>query len=206
MEKTGFLKKKAGLSPAHLLPGESVYMIKRKHWFVLIGPISFLVISVILLSFIIITAKILFSINAIVFFFLLSSLVLISMGLGIKLIIDWLFNFYIITSHKISEIKINPLFGDSISEILLKQVRCTEIDVLNYGVINQLLNKGDVHITFDRPTHRDEFVLSDISNPRTVGMHLSDRLIQTQLPSQEAWYKDLDQKNIYRYADETMQL
>lgn len=185
----------------HLLPGEILHIIKRKHWFVLVGPLLTLFGIALFSSIAAALLTLLFRVNIgatlLLFFFIL----LTTLGLTGKIVTDWLFNFYVITSHKISETRIHPLFGDSIAEVLLNQVRCTEVDIVNNGFINQILNKGNVQITFDRPTHKEEFVLSDISNPREVGTFLSDVLIQQQRNTQGLWVKDKNDKNGYRYTD-----
>lgn len=188
---------------SHLAPGEVLHYMKRKHYFVLIMPLllvlSFLIVSVTL----IIGLAIFLQINSALVALSLLSIFLISLSLATKILIDWMFNFYIITTHKISEIRITPLFSDSISEVLLKQVRCTEIDVVNHGIVNQLLNKGDVHVTFDRPTHKDEFVLSDISNPREVGSYLSSVLLDTRIDGNRSfWYRDKFANGKYRFTEE----
>lgn len=192
------------LQPTHLLPEEVVHIMKRKHWFVLVEPLLVLfAIALFATAGTILTVFLLrFSTGTALFIFFL--IILLTLSLTAKIIVDWLFNFYIITSHKITETRINPLFGDSISEILLKQIRCTEVDIINHGIVNQLLDKGDVHITFDRPTHKEEFVLSDIANPRQIGTYLSDVLIQPQRTTRGFWTRDTNEDGVstYRYADE----
>lgn len=192
----------SNMQPAHLMPGEILHYIERKHWFVLVIPLLLSFLFLIASTGLIFTLTLLLQVESAIPALVIILFFLITLGLTAKILIDWMFNFYIITSHKISETKINPLFGDSISEVLLKQVRCTEIDIVNFGIVNQLLNKGDVHITFDRPTHRDEFILSDISNPREIGAYLSDILIEPAPFTNNVWFRNKFADGGYRYAEE----
>ncbi len=41
---------------------------------------------------------------------------------------------------------------------------------------------GDVMITFDRPTHQEEFVLKDIKNCDKTGRFLIEKLLDTRSP------------------------
>jgi hypothetical protein len=94
--------------------------------------------------------------------------------LSIKSVIDWYFNIYIVTNKKITEICYKPLSSRQVSGILLNQVRCTEIDTKINGIINEFLDVGDIIITFDRPTHQEEFVLTDIEDPKRIETYLEN--------------------------------
>lgn len=187
---------------SRLLPGEILHYTERKHWFVLVTPFLFLSLFLVLSTGLTFALTFLLQISSALLLLATIFIFLITLSLATKITIDWMFNFYVITSHKISETRINPLFADSISEILLKQVRCTEIDIVNHGIINQLLNKGNVHITFDRPTHRDEFVLSDISNPREIGMYLSSLLLEPKPFTNNVWFRDKMSGGKYRFSED----
>src|SRR5581483_8347748 len=106
----------------------------------------------------------------------LSAVVLITTLLGTKIIVDWYAHLYLVTSHKLMEICYAPLFSHTINEVLLNQVRCTEIDVNIGGAVREFLDMGSITITFDRPTHQEEFVLSNISQPNVIGPVLADEL------------------------------
>ena len=94
-----------------------------------------------------------------------------------KVIIDWYFHLYILTSKKILEVWYTPLASHVVNDILLDKVSCTEIDSRVHGFLNELLDVGDVVITFDRPTHQEEFVLSDIEQCDKVGKFMTQQLI-----------------------------
>lgn len=189
------------------LPDEQLLFASRKHPFVVILPI----IGTLLASS--------FTIGII---FYLSSLLRIGMlfGLGInvlilllavhivvKLFIDWYFHIFILTTGKIMELCYKPLYGEKINEVLLDQVRCTEIDAEINGIVNQFLDIGDISFTFDRPTHQQEFIFSNMSSPKAIQHMLSKLLNATKkdvsfshhLP---VWYQGERAKRPFRFIEE----
>lgn len=111
-------------------------------------------------------------------------------GLIAREIIHWHLHIYLITTKKISELRFTPLFSEISNYILLDQLRCTEIDTKRQGLVPELLNMGDVSITFDRPTHQEEFVLKNIRSPRKTAHALSAKLQRTfPQESKEVWTK-----------------
>jgi len=97
-----------------------------------------------------------------------------SLSISAKIVTDWYFHFYVVTDKRIIEISHAPLFSHTMCDVLLSQVRCTEIDVKINGIIHQLLDIGDIIVSFDRPTHQEEFVFYDIKDPRKIGAILGD--------------------------------
>jgi len=65
-----------------------------------------------------------------------------------KMIIDWNYHLYIVTDHKILEMKYAPLANHVINEVLLDQVRCAEVNVNTDGFICELIDMGSVSIKF----------------------------------------------------------
>ena len=113
---------------------------------------------------------------------------LIGSGTIIREVIHWYFHLYIITSRKVIEIKYNPLFSEVSNSVLLDQIRCTEIDAELYGFVSELLDLGNVVITFDRPTHQEEFVIRGIRSPRKIANYLSSHLhTMPDFKSQQIW-------------------
>lgn len=105
------------------------------------------------------------------------------------------------------EFDCKPFFSEGVSDILLNLVRCTEIDTHTRGVINQMFDKGDIYITFDRPTHEEGFILKDIDSPRLTGELLNQVLIAdlSNDKNQEAtWVKSKNGKSKYRYLEEIL--
>ncbi len=117
-----------------------------------------------------------------------SVFMLIGSGTFIREVIHWYFHLYIITTKKVIEIKYNPLFSEVSNSVLLDQIRCTEIDAELYGFVSELLDLGNVVITFDRPTHQEEFVIRGIRSPRKIANYLSSHLhTLPDLKSQQIW-------------------
>lgn len=189
------------------LPDERLLLAKRKHWLaVAIQIVMFLVVATI------------FLVIAVAFFttlfpsFLLAvvsvaTIFLFSTTLITKCIVDWYCHLYIVTTHRILELCHVPLFSDHQSDVLLDQLRVTEIDVKKEGVVAELLNIGAVTITFDRPTHQEMFMLIDIEDPEMVGTFLGSALVDgvRHNPQREVWYrkKEVDgQKRIFRFTEE----
>lgn len=113
---------------------------------------------------------------------------------------------YIITNHKIIEYDCKPFFSEGVSDILLDLVRCTEIDIHTKGVINQIFDKGDIYITFDRPTHEEGFVIKDIDSPKLTGELLNQVFIAdlSNNNSNATWVKNKNGKGKYRYIEEIL--
>jgi hypothetical protein len=181
------------------LSGERLLLVNRKHVFVLLSP---MLVTIFLLSLMIAIAYMLF----IHFFFSLSFffvtvLLLVSLGISAitKIIVDWYFHLYIITSRKILEVWYTPLSSLVVSDILLDRVNCTEIDVQTHGIVGEMIDIGDIVITFDRPTHREEFILKDILGCHRIGTFLTKRLLD-QTPTstvQTIWWRQPRQAAAY---------
>lgn len=126
-------------------------------------------------------------------YFVLSivALIIVVIIVSALLILQWLFNFYIVTNKKIIDLEYAPPLSHNLSTVLLDQVRCTEIDMQKNGVLRELLDIGDVTITFDRPTHQESFVLKGIRHPEQVDLYLGDALtsLRTDTPIQPFWFR-----------------
>ena len=159
------------------LKNEKILLVVRQHPFVVVLPILLLSL-----------AATLFSGSAIVFFtrfynsftlLIATLLLLVSTTIGVitKIIIDWYFHVYILTNRKILEFTYTPLMSYDVNDVLLDRVYCTEIDFQTRGWVRDLLDMGDIILTFDRPTHQEEFVLRDILGCNKIGNFLTQELI-----------------------------
>ena len=191
------------------LPGERLILVQRKHWYSFVSPILIVAIVAIasIFGLIILSSVFTFSINLLVASGLFI-IILAATFIG-KLIVDWYFNFYIVTSRKIIEVSYKPLSSRDINEILLDQVKCTEIDTRVDGIIHELLDIGDVIIAFDRPTRQEEFVLADMGDPKKIEADLENALYPTgdvahQSKTQQAsWFnKEKADPDKWRYIEE----
>ena len=173
-----------------LLPGEKMILHKRQHVFAVIIPI--------IIASILGTVALLFLASSLFFFYHARFIIILASGCVIttilflitKTIIDWYFHMYMVTNRRILEFQYRPFFSQDINDVLLDQVRCTEIDVQIHGYVHGLIDVGDIIITFDRPTHQQEFVLHDIKSPRKISTMLGELLNTPKdtMISYPTWY------------------
>lgn len=196
-------------SLSHLLklPQERLVIAKRKHWFVLVVPLALAALFFIVSGSFAVAFFAVFSHSAALFLVSTLAVLVITVSLIAKLLIDWYAHFYIVTTHRIVETFFVPLFSYVVNDVLLDQVRCTEVDVKINGMINQFVDMGDITITFDRPTHQEAFTISDIKNPHTVGSLLADSLDSLrhlQQSPQSMWFRDKPGKQL-RFSEDFLQ-
>ncbi len=134
-------------------------------------------------------------------------IILITSVISVRDLIHWSFHLYIATNKQIIEIHYSPLLSEAMNSVLLDQIRCTEIDVAMYGFIPELIGIGNVELTFDRPTHKEEFIIRDIRSPRKIANLLSAQIHQGQQGGQitrpqPLWVRELT-TNKYRFVGET---
>lgn len=156
------------------LPGEVIVIAKRRHWFTLVAPIFITIFILSGIYFLIFFFSLIFAFSPVAILTIIITILTISLSTITKVIVDWYYHLYVVTNRKILEIYYDPLFSHTISDVLLDQVRCTEIDVRIKGIINEILDKGDIIVTFDRPTHTEEFAFTNLKNPREIGQILGD--------------------------------
>jgi hypothetical protein len=161
------------------LPNEEILLVKRKHPFVIIFPLIlialFAFISFFGVFYILNNSFFSFPIYIASLFVILSS----SISGAIFIAIYWYFHLYILTSRKILEVKYTPLFSHVVNDIFLDNVSCTEVDLKSSGFFHEIIDMGDITITFDRPTHQEEFTLSDIKDCDEIGKFLVQKLMNT---------------------------
>jgi hypothetical protein len=176
------------------LPKEELILVQRKHWDTFVFPIIATVIAGIIL---VIGCIMVYSFtNKYPLLLLLTtfSIAVFVSTLAIRSISDWYFNFYIVTNKKIIEVSFRPMLSREINAVLLDQVKCTEIDTKIDGLLNDLLDIGDVVITFDRPTHQEEFRFTHVHDPKKIENYLQNMLSTSQTynekyyPSESIWY------------------
>jgi len=172
------------------LKGEKLLLVVRRHPFVVIVPI---IVLILLTSLFIASSFIIFqNYFSSTSLFVATSLLLLSVCLGIitKIIIDWYFHVYIMTTRKILEVQYTPLTSYTVNDVMLDRVFCTEVDFQTNGWIHDLIDMGDIIITFDRPTHREEFVLKDIVSCHKISNFLTQQLMDgnTKELMSPIWY------------------
>lgn len=159
------------------MEGEELLLVTRKHIFRVISPllVTWLTASLFGLAAYFLFIRIIFSVPL----FVLSLMLIVSIGisLGVYSWAYWYFHLYILTNRKILEVMYTPLYSHVVNDIFLDKVNCTEIDLSSKGFFHELIDMGDLTITFDRPTHQEEFVLQDIMNCDEVGKFLTQKLM-----------------------------
>jgi hypothetical protein len=175
------------------LRGEELLLVKRKHPFVVIVPIF---VTSCLTLFFTGSAFMLFQgffKSFSLFFVTIMLLGSISISFITKSIVDWYFHMYILTNRKILELRYSPLTSYLVNDVMLDRVSCTEIDLQTNGFLNELIDMGDVLITFYRPTHQEEFILKDVQNSHALANYLTQQLMdgkqQPNTSYQPIWFK-----------------
>lgn len=205
MQKTGSLTRWIK-DPSKALLKETLLLRKRNHWYVLAQPLIFT--NLILLATILFTSYFFFNfLNDLLLFIIILLMVLMIYANGIiKLLADWYCHFYVLTSRRIMEISYKPLFSKTMNNVIISQVKSTEIDVEMEGMLAQLLDIGSVIITFDRPTHQQEFCMHSIKDPKSVGFLLAEQLDQRKINSMESpvWVraKNKNKGDRFRFIEE----
>jgi len=173
-------------------PDEKVIVVVRKHIITIFTTL--LLIFLVTIFFLIGSTVIYYFIGSVLLY---ATSIMLSVNIGIILLTrtltDWYFHSYIITNRKILEIAFSPFTSCIINEVLLDQVRVTEVDMQTNGMLYDLLGIGNILITFDRPTHLQEFELRNVKNYRKVG-HLLCHALTGTLPQptqiKESWFRD----------------
>lgn len=196
-----------GISPILTSPGERVLIAKRKHWFVLLIPLCILVVFFLASNFLGIVVFGFFLKSAFLTIDVVLAAVIIFIAVFSKVIIDWYAHWYIVTTHKILEFWSIPFFSHKINDVMLDQVHCTEVDIQADGILNHILDKGNIEITFDRPTHQEEFVISDIKDPIIVGKLLLESLnsIHYAQEREKFWYKNRIDPSRFQFSEEIVE-
>lgn len=174
------------------LKDEHLLIVKRKHPFMVIMPI--LLVGCLTLFFIssaFIIFHYFFQSSSLIF---ITTLLLISIGISLatKIIVDWYFHMYILTNRKILELRYTPLTSYVVNDVMLDRVSCTEIDLRSNGFLNEMIDMGDIAITFDRPTSQEEFILKDIQGSHELATYLTQQLMdgtQPNMTPQTIWFK-----------------
>ncbi|MBI4080233.1 MAG: hypothetical protein HY430_00500 [Candidatus Levybacteria bacterium] len=181
---------------------EKLLVVTRKHWITILPHLLLLLAFTLLTIAIIISSSFYFSVPT--HFVILSFL--LSFGISSSIcwftIVSWYYHLYIVTTRKILEYRYIPLFTHNINDVLLDQVRCTEVDIAKNGFIAELFDIGTITVTFDRPTHQEEFVLANIPSPETMGIYLGDALDVKKFDMPRVWHKTDNPSKPFRFTEE----
>lgn len=184
------------------LPGERLVVAKRQHWFVLVSPV--LITSFLTLLFISLSALFFLGPATNPTLFVISTFLTVSAATSIfaKIIADWYYHLYVFTTKRILEVSCAPLFSHSINDVALDQVRITEVDVRMKGFINELIDMGDVIIEFDRPSHEQMFVISNILDPSKTGALIANT-VKLMTESSSVWFQPRSHTaDLYKFTED----
>ncbi|MBI2613458.1 MAG: hypothetical protein HYW62_01700 [Candidatus Levybacteria bacterium] len=203
MQKTRALTRWVN-DPSKVLPKETLLLRKRNHWYLLVQPLSFA--TLIFFAAIFFISYFFFQIFNDLLLFIITLLIVLMVYINtvIKFLADWYCHFYVLTSRRIMEITYKPLFSKNMNNVIINQVKSTEIDVEMEGMLAQLLDIGSVIVTFDRPTHQQEFYMHSIKDPKSVGFLLTEQLDQARIDNIESpvWVRTKDKDNRLRFIEE----
>jgi hypothetical protein len=188
------------LSP---FPFEKIRVFTRAHWLIPAQSVTYTISFFVLLTSLAgITSYYLSSPLS----FIVAALLLLSSALviAVKIIADWYFHFYIITTRRISEVSYMPMSTYTVNEVMLDRVKCTEVDIVTEGFFRQIFDIGSVVATFDRPTHKEAFVFANIAHAGDIGalltgQHEEDKqaVVVSQQTDQTVWHKQDSGRGYY---------
>ncbi len=181
---------------------EHLLVVTRTHWITILPQLFLLSLLTLLTAGIIIIGTVLFTLPLQFVLPGLLLLLLLSSIVGWYTLVSWYYHLYIVTTGKILEYRYIPLFSHIINDVLLDQVRCTEIDIAKNGCIAGIFDMGTITITFDRPTHQEEFALVSIQHPEKIGMLLSDSLYETKRENTTTIWHKSDQPKKFQLLEE----
>lgn len=155
------------------LHDEELILAKRKHWFVMLGPIlNTAFIAIVLLT--ALYASLFVYVSSLPLLISISLLIVtISISRMVKVIIGWYCHLYIITNRRIMEVRHVPFSSYHVNDLLLDQMRVAEIDVDVGTIFNEIVGKGDVIVQLDQLAREHAFRLSDVAEPRKTAMYLT---------------------------------
>lgn len=171
------------------LPNEKLIVAKRQHELVLLVPIL-LTTFLTLVSIVSLTSLFALEIlDSFLFITLIGLALWLTFAMVVKILVEWNYHIYIVTTRKVLEIRCLPFYTDKIDDVFLDQVRTTEVDIKISNFLKELFDMGDVILAFDRPSHEEVFCLKDIKNPREVGLMLANSLESLMTKGPSVWFK-----------------
>jgi len=187
-----------------LFDDEKLIFACREHWLSLVVRISF--ITVFGFIFGALSSFLMYMLFGQMYIAVLSLIftLLIVSTIIIRQLMHWSFHIYIATNRQILELYYTPLQSQVVNSVLLDQIRCTEVDSVMVGFVSELLGVGNVEVTFDRPTHKETFVIRGVRSPQEIAHLLSATIHQSNtgnvgtLVNRPVWTRELV-RNRYKF-------
>jgi hypothetical protein len=160
------IKKKINI---YLLSGEKIYTIQRKHVISIAPPL----VSCILIMFATIIAFILlyrvFSIvNPLFTIDIVLLAVSLSAALGMFIIMNWFYQFYIITNKRLLYIHFFRVRGQHVEEVFIEAGTEMKINRAANNLIYDILNLEDVHIEFRHNDLLEPYTIQTPAHPEEL--------------------------------------
>lgn len=158
------------------IPGERLVWASRKHSIGVLISIGITMIGLISLIAILFAVFSYFELSWPVFLLTGMIVSILGLSLSLKTIVDWYCHIYIVTNFKILEVSSSPMFSHKSHEVLLSQVRVSEINVVIHNFMEELCNVGSITVEFDRLAHIEVLEITGVRGAREVGSILSTAL------------------------------
>jgi len=162
----------------HNFDNEQTIIAKRRHW---LNPFSQGITIVVFALGVFSSIIVIFSLFSDKRLVILSLLLVatVTIGLIAKIVIDWYFHFYAITTKRILEVAHSPIFFSKVDGLLLDQIRCIEIEERRSGPMKEIFDFGDVIVKYDSASRSGIFKFHNIPCPDEF-VHTLNRVILPQ--------------------------
>ncbi|HSX40546.1 MAG TPA: hypothetical protein VLF68_02940 [Candidatus Saccharimonadales bacterium] len=166
-----------------LFPNETIRIVQRQHWVVLIVP--FLVLVLILASVSFLISLVLQNAHILplsqlheMSTYTIVTLLCIVLVAGVFIFMRWYFQFYIITNKRLLHIHFFRIGGYYMEEVFLEKLLECEVDSKASNFIYDLLGIEDVYIHFGNIEHNEPFVFEAPSNAQKIEYIVNEHSIK----------------------------
>lgn len=150
--------------------GERLLLVQRKHWIAIVLPmlIHAGILLILLLAFIFAPSFGFFPQISQALIDITLILVSLLAIIGIYTVMDWIFEFYIITDKRIINVHFFKIRGVDFDEYFFTEGAQIEIDRVVSNFIYDLLEIEDIHIGFQSIVRTEHFVIETPSNANQI--------------------------------------
>ena len=162
-----------------LLPGETILTVQRKHW---ISLVLFLLVHLMIIACVFIAAIIILAqqYTLIVPKLIIDTVLLLLSFLaviGMFSVMDWYYQFYVITNKRIIHVHFFRITGQHFEEVFISRNSEVEIRRITDNILFDLLNIDDIHIIFRRQERLEPYILERPENPQEIERILDELAI-----------------------------
>jgi hypothetical protein len=152
------------------LSGEKIYSIQRKHWVSLVFFLSIhllIIITLVLLGIFLFSQAFPHIVPMLSIDGILLLLSFMAVG-GMAAVMDWFFQFYIITNKRIIKIHFFRIQGQYFEEIFIGSGEEIAISRATQNIIFDMLGVEDIHIAFRHEHRLEPFTVEQPSDPDEI--------------------------------------